>query len=201
MRIVKLEESLRIADNVRNLMKQSSTNPLSETVVDLARVLHDTSIAWAICGGLAVGVHARPRGTDDIDVVLTDESIIPSFMERAFPKFKQTRAHAMVHRQTGVEVECITPQFVKINPEIAIKAIEQSKSSQIDGVDVPVISREGLVAMKLCRGSDYDKGDIKSILRNGDVNLDAWSLSEKEKLLFETIKQELNKETQAKENN
>ena len=192
MRIVKLSESLAIADGVRNLYKDSSGMPLSDAVHDLAEAMSSSGIPYALCGGLAVGVHARPRGTDDVDIILADESIIESFMASLYKNFRTTRAHAMVHKRTGVEVECITPQFVKIDPSIASKAIETAVVKNVGNISIPVVSREGLVAMKLCRGSDYDRGDIKAIIQTGgEVDLSSWSLPGKAKSLFEAIKLEL----------
>ena len=36
----------------------------------VARALDEEGVAYALVGGLAVSIHARPRATDDIDVLV-----------------------------------------------------------------------------------------------------------------------------------
>ena len=200
MRIIKLAESLRISDEVNGLYSTAGSMPLSSAVSDLASVMAPHGIKWALCGGLALGVHARPRGTNDVDIVLKDESEVEQFIGFASSLFKKTREHAMVHRRTGVEVECLSPQFLKINPGISSMAVDTANGSKVGNAVVPVVSREGLVAMKLCRGSDYDRGDIKSIIAfGGDVNLDGWPIDQKATDLFNSIKSELSSQHQLKD--
>ena len=195
MRIISLSDSVKTADDVRNLSKQASGMPLSDAVADLASVMSKSRVGWALCGGLAVGVHARPRGTDDIDVIIASESYLDAFMTQSAGKFRKTREHAMGHKSTGVEVEILTPEFLKIPSELVAKVIETASLAGVGKSSIPVVSREGLIAMKLCRGGDYDRGDIKAIIRNGgDVDLSSWPLEQKSKELFAKIMDELDAE-------
>ena len=195
MRIIAIDNSIRTADDVRGLSRTASGMPISQAIRDLAPLANASGIAWALCGGLAVGAHARPRGTDDIDVVLKDESDVDEFARKTSAKFRRTRMHAMVHVGTGVEVELVSPQFVKISPLIASKAIDSAIHATVGGVQMPVVSRDGLVAMKLCRGSDYDRGDVKAIVRmGGDVDLSGWDLDAKAKALMDEIRLQLSVE-------
>jgi len=193
MRIIKLSESLKIADDVRNLTKKAQGMPLSDAVFDLANILVGTNLQWALCGGLAVGVHARPRGTDDIDIMIGSESTLDLLLLKAIQgNFKKTRDHAITHKRTGVEVELLTPEFLKVSPEVVRKAIETAIPSQIGKTTIPVISREGLVATKLFRASDYDRGDIKAVIqKGGDIDLTGWPVDEKSLVLLEKIKEEI----------
>ena len=192
MRVIKLEDSLRVADSVRDLTKQASGMPLSEAVSDLALLMSVTKIKWALCGGLAVGVHARPRGTDDVDLIISDESSLDVFFMRTASKFKKTRDHAMTHKLTGVEIELLTPSFIKVNPALISKAIDTALPTPVGKSLIPVVSRKGLVALKLARGDYQDITDIVAIIRTGgEVDLTDWPLSSKETELFEKTKQGL----------
>lgn len=188
MKITKLSDSLMVADDVGSLWKQSSSGmPLSKAVSDLAKSMEGASIGWALCGGLAVGVHARPRGTQDVDIILAGEDSLFPFMSKVSDKFKKTRDHAMVHKTTGVEVELLTPEFLKVKSSIIQAAISRSSLSPVGGSSIPVVSREGLVALKLCRGSYQDMADIESILKGGMVDLTGYPLEEKELDLFKKL--------------
>jgi len=192
MRILRLTESLAVADSVRGLAKAASGMPLSEAVADLAKALRGMPGKWALYGGLAVGVHARPRGTDDIDIVITDEGNLDEFFRLTSMTFKKTKGHAMAHKRTGVEVEALTPEFLKIPADLVAKVLNTAKPASVGGAQVSVVSREGLVAMKLFRGEDYDRGDIKSVLRSGGpVDLSGWPLDTRAAALLDTIKVEL----------
>lgn len=192
MKIISLSNATSLADDVARIAKFSSAMPISSTLAELASLVNNSGVDWALCGGLAVGIHARPRGTEDIDIVLRDDSEIEQFMWLARTKFKRTRAHAMTHSYTGVEVELVTPQFVKIDPAIANMAIDTAIIHPFGKTQVRVVNREALIAMKLCRGDDYDRGDIKAIIKSGgDVDLSSWLLDDKAKTLLESIRMEL----------
>lgn len=196
MNISKLQKTLKVADDVRNLWKQAGGMPLSQAISDLANSMNGSIIKWALCGGLAVGVHARPRGTDDIDVIISGEDGIYPFMIRTVNSFKKTRDHAIIHKSTGVEVEVLTPEFLKINPAIIQSAINKSNLVSIGSVSIPVVNRDGLVALKLCRGSYQDMADIESIIRmDGEVDLSDYPLENKSLELMETIKNKINSST------
>ena len=74
-----IQKIIKIADDVRSFNKKASSS-LSDTVRDLGILLNNT-VNWALCGGLAVGVHARPRGTNDVDILLKNDSEISKVID------------------------------------------------------------------------------------------------------------------------
>ena len=79
--------------------------------------------------------------------------------------------------------------------QIVSTAISTATIVNLGGVSVPVITQEGLIALKLGRGSDYDIGDIKAVLKkNPNINLSQYNLNEKDNAFFEEIKKQLSSE-------
>jgi len=201
MKISKIEQSLDIIDDVyvlsasmRGLEKHASTHPIQQSLLDLAGLLGN-NVKWALCGGLAVGLHAQPRGTQDIDILLDGDVIIDDVVRLTQSVFGHNRLRALEHKQLGVEVDLVTPEFIKVAPFIVSTAIDAAIVSVFNGVNIPVVSKEGLVALKLNRASDYDMGDIKVIMRNNpDLDLFQYNLGEKEKKIFDDIKKIKKKE-------
>ena len=192
MKITKLDKVLAVVDDVRLLTKQASGLPISESIKDLANLLSN-KLPWALCGGLAVGVHSRPRGTDDIDILLLDDSVLIYIFNITSSHFKRASEHVIIHKQTGVAVDLVTPEFIKVNPSVISKAIETAKISNVGGANIPVVTREGLVALKLNRGDYMDLADIQSVIKNGGkVDVSNYSLTDAQKQVLEKIEKEIN---------
>ena len=194
MKITKIDQSLEIADNVYSLsasmkgMKKNASNTLNQTLVDLANILGD-KVEWALCGGLSVGVYARARGTEDVDIIVRDASVIDSIEQICNTIFKRTRMHAMVHKSTGVEVEILDPAFIKVDPSIISTAIKTSQIVLLGNASVRVVTKNGLIALKLTRASSQDVADIETILQlHPDIDLSEYKLQQKEIELFHNIK-------------
>jgi len=55
-----------------------------------------TTEAWVVeCCGLAVGYHARPRGTDDIDIIINNEDDLEKIVSITSSLFKRTIKYFM----------------------------------------------------------------------------------------------------------
>jgi predicted NBD/HSP70 family sugar kinase len=86
----------------------------------------------------------------------------------------------------------VTPEFINVKSSIINKAILTAKQNIVGEVSVPVVSRDGLVALKLNRGEYMDLADIQSILRNGKVNVSGYDLSIEQKQMLEEIEKKNN---------
>lgn len=186
MKLDGLHEAVRAADEVRSLTEGSS-NVLRVALSDLASCLKG-SIKWALMGGLAVGFRARPRGTQDIDVYLIGESDIDQIVALTRGKFKRHRPHALQHLSSGVEVELLTPEFLGHDPSLVSKVISTATVEDLGGVEVPVVSRGGLVAAKLNRLSRQDAADIEAIVKaGGPVDLSEYPIDQKKLAAYKQI--------------
>ena len=81
MKIIEIDRIVGVADDVLVLSQSMrgfgklASGSIQKTLVDLAKLLGD-NVAWALCGGLAVGVRAKPRGTEDVDIVIGSDAVI-----------------------------------------------------------------------------------------------------------------------------
>lgn len=193
-----LEDTLKIAGVVSAmssfgpvLYRSGSANgsELSFALEDFAKEVQN--ISWALAGGLAIGFHSRPRGTQDVGVIVENEGDIEK-IEKKLTSFKKNRSHTFEHKRTRVEVEVLTAEFLNINHSIVEKAIETSEKHNFKGNAVPVIDKAGLIALKLQRGNRQDLADIEAILQK-DKNVDCseYPLTEEQKNTLEEIRKDV----------
>jgi len=122
-----------------------------------------------LIGGLSVGVFSQARNTQNIDILVLSEKDIDSVFENVKSKFKRTRTHAFEHKATGVEIEVLTPSFIKYPDSIFKKAIDAAIVQDVDGREIKIVSPKFLIALKLKRASlainksHMDKYDISNL--------------------------------------
>ena len=187
MKITKFEKVMANAGHILALFKNAG-GPFSMVAVDLSKGMG--TVPWAVAGGLAVGVHARPRGTEDFDIVLTGEADLSVARQTLLSSgnFKNVSAHILSHSKTGITIDLVTPEWVKVNPQIMLVAIESASFENIGGVSVPVVSRDALVALKLSRASLQDQADVEAVVKaGGSANLSGFPLTEKQLELYKSI--------------
>jgi hypothetical protein len=131
-----------------------------------------------LIGGLAMSFYAKPRTTDDVDMLFVHTSDIPNEVMG----FKRYRPGAFREHDTHVDIELTTPaSFDNLPIEVVRKVI----GTAVDYDGLKVASREGMIALKLCgaqtpRRMHKDLGDVVLLLE-GDIGLlmDDWPLNQK----------------------
>jgi hypothetical protein len=128
-------------------------------------------VEYLLVGGYAVGVHAEPRATKDLDVFIRPE------LSNAETVFRALAAYgAPLTGITPVDF-CNSPAsvFQIGQPPIRIDILQQIDGvtfgeawprrieALIDGVSVPVISADDLVRNKLASGRLRDLADAEAI--------------------------------------
>lgn len=155
---------------LRNIKKMSGPNDGTRTLFEsvmapeVIRALHDWQAnggRGVVIGGVALSYYAKPRYTQDVDVLLMTDSEIPAVVNG----FSHNRIHAFEHKRTGVEVEIVTPEHVapNLSPETVKKVIETATIS--DGIRIA--SPSGIIALKLARFSAQDKADMIALIKSG----------------------------------
>lgn len=187
MKIVKLKTAVKIADEVRGLFKSSGNSALSTTLKDLAGCIKSRS--WALCGGLAVGYHSRPRGTDDIDILVPSDHECLAIVGDCSKLFSRVSDHVMSHRKTGVGIDMVTPEWVNVPSEVVLQVLSDVETAIIDGVRIPIVSKTGMVALKLYRATYQDLADIQSLMAGGTLDLGKYSLGARQRQIFEDLTQ------------
>ena len=145
---------------------------LYEELNGLIRELNRAKTEYALCGGLALAVYGITRATIDIDVLVDRESL-PGIMSITKDLGYQITAAAMKFKGGTIEIHRVS----KIDPEtkdlfsldflVATPALnsvwEGRRQVKWGRKKLWVVSREGLIALKLQRGSGQDLDDIKKL--------------------------------------
>jgi len=149
---------------------------LVEELRDLLATLEREGVAFALCGGLAVAVHARPRATLDVDLLLPEDQLDAA--RRVARGLGYTiDAGRMVVREGVIEMHRLSKpdpetgdllglDLIRVTPALRA-AWETRETVAWEHGRIPVVSRAGLVAMKRLRGSGQDLDDIR-LLEGGD---------------------------------
>lgn len=143
----------------------------------LVDALEREAVDFAVCGGLALAVHAHPRATMDVDLLLPAHALEPA-REIARGLGYHLEAGPLVVRKDVVEMHRLskpdpeTGDLLSLDLLVVTPALERVWEGRQripwEHGEVPVVSREGLVAMKRLRGSGQDLDDIRALEGDGD---------------------------------
>lgn len=149
---------------------------LQTTLADVARWLREERISFAIIGGIAATFRGEARFTADVDVVIgvsLDEALqllgrLPgSNFQPLFPGVEEVlRASFLLPLRHSVTQ-------VSVDIAIGLSGFEQQAISRATEVvlpncQIPVVSAEDLILMKLLAGRPRDTDDVRNImLRQG----------------------------------
>lgn len=178
---------------IRDLIKTNIINDGSRTLFE-SILVPEVGLAlsdWkkycnkgVLIGGSAVGYYCKPRSTTDIDLLFLTQEDIPKQVEG----FKRIRTGSFQHNKTHVEVEVVSFNSFNTVSQLLVK---QVIDSSIESNGIKVASQSGLVALKLCRMSRYDYGDIWSLIETGKVDITHFDISDEQISKFNQIKQEV----------
>jgi hypothetical protein len=144
----------------------------------LVAALDAAGVEYAVCGGLAVAIHTRPRATLDVDLLLPADEV-----ERAREVARRLGyaldAGRLVIRSGVIELERLSkpdPEtgdllplyLLVVTPALETAWTTRERVSWSHGT-LPVVSRAGLVAMKQLRRSGQDLDDIRALEESDDA--------------------------------
>lgn len=162
-------------------MKMSE--PIAEALYAAADVLVDLGIPYALVGGLAVQAHARPRWSQDVDLVIsTHETSLPVVGSRMFAKgFKPIR-QAPVRLPGLVVVQFHWPAEslpVDIRVDLMLGeaefhkyVVERAQLMPLGDRQIRVVSPEDLLLLKLAAARPIDFVDAVDVIRENKSQLD-----------------------------
>ncbi len=138
----------------------------------LAAKLDEQNIEYALCGGMAMAVHSRPRFTIDIDLLIQEESLTGA-MTVAESLGYNIRGKDLSFANGAVEIrrlskidadagDLLTVDFLLVTPQIR-EAWDSRVESEWEGGKLSVVSPAGLIALKQLRNSGQDLDDIKAL--------------------------------------
>jgi hypothetical protein len=147
---------------------------LFEEFRSVVRALAETRIPYAICGGIAMSIHARPRATIDIDLLAPPDAIgrivdaisAHGFVRRERAPTRPAEGAVMMHRFTKIvpgDPDVLVLDVLEVRPGATGSAWETRASVEWEGHAVAGVSRAGLIALKRLRGSPQDIADIGAL--------------------------------------
>ncbi len=155
---------------------------IAEVFDAFGRAMRERGARWYVYGGQAVLAYGRPRMTADVDITVDLGSSSPSELlvtlekygfETTFPLSAELLAQLKLLRMVHV------PTKVPLDVVIATGGIEQmvlarTRTVELSGVEVPLISVEDLIALKVLAGRRKDLDDVRGVLaaQAGRVDLE-----------------------------
>lgn len=154
----------------------------AELLAAFGRLMNERRWRWYIFGAQAVIAYGRPRLTADIDITVEATGTAPAELVGALalhnfdlrfplsePHLRDARLLPMVHRPTAMPLDLVIAA-----PGLDEEFLERARLLDLGGVNVPVVSAEDLVAMKILAGRRKDIEDVRGILaeQKGQMDLD-----------------------------
>jgi hypothetical protein len=137
---------------------------------NLAQALDQKGIDYALCGGLALAIYAKPRATLDIDIMVAPDFLSETramaqslgFAISAMPmEFKG--GAVKIHRLTKIDKdsgEHLVLDLLIVTPETK-KAWDERRIIEWEEGSLKVVPPQGLILLKSLRGSGQDRDDIE----------------------------------------
>jgi hypothetical protein len=139
---------------------------LFDELTAVAGALERAGVEYALAGGLAVAVWGVPRATQDIDLLVRSEAL-PTALEVAHAMGFVTRALPM-RFEDGMEVQRVSKtdgqdllvlDFILVNANF--ESVWRTRQRlPIQGGGIWVVSRDGLIQMKVAAGRPQDLADV-----------------------------------------
>ena len=140
----------------------------------IVSVLEERGIEYALCGGIALAIHGAPRATQDIDLLvragdldrLREAVRERGFLFEALP-MDFSGSGITVHRFTKLigDVPLMLDALIAAGP---LAAVWQTRLvAAFEQGQIHVVSKEGLISMKLAAGRPQDIADVR---RQGELD-------------------------------
>jgi hypothetical protein len=149
---------------------------LLNTLKSLSTLLSEARVNHCLIGGLAVAILAKPRATEDIDLlILIEEKDRSSISELMKKKFEVIQDHNVMHFEnatiwrtilgspSGDEAGFVIVDFLLADKEIYREAVLHPMNLTIDHVTIPVATPENLIRIKELSNLPQDLLDIAAL--------------------------------------
>jgi hypothetical protein len=154
-------------------------NPVTEleAIID---ALNADGVPYALCGGLALGIHGHPRATEDIDILVDAADLVRALAAAKRVGFdiparkmifglregkkREVQRVSKLDPQTG---DLMPLDFLLVNDELV--DVWSSRITVDTGVrKLIVVSRAGLATMKRIAGRTRDLADLEELEGKND---------------------------------
>ena len=165
-------------------------NGAGDLVVQIARLLDQMGIPYAVGGALALAAHGVPRATYDVDMnigvegtTFFSDELLHGLEEKCGVAFSETQEQLLAKsEETGfiqgasgmIKVDLFFPNIGYLR-----EVVEKALRLPLYGETINVIGSDDLIVMKSIFGRDKDFVDIQSLARYGPNPIDMEYISQK----------------------
>ncbi len=144
---------------------------------DLLSALNEAGAKYLVIGGYAVSLHAQPRATKDLDIFIKASPDNAMAVYSALIKFGAPVAGLnekdLIEKDAFFRMGC-PPTMIDILPNVVGIDFDSAWSKRVmvsinesEGITVPFISCEDLIASKLASGRPQDLADVDALRKSG----------------------------------
>ena len=150
---------------------------------ELLSALNKHKVKYLVVGAYAVGYHAQPRATKDLDVLVQPapknaEAVYRALVEFGAPNIKKRTPADFAEKGTFFRMG-VPPVAIDILPEIKGVVFNAAWKNRVAvtvdpeaGLVANFISRDDLIAAKLAAGRGQDLADVEAIRKAVAANVD-----------------------------
>ena len=140
-------------------------------LIELLQLLEKHKVKYLIIGGYAVGVHAEPRATKDLDIWVAATSINGTKLLNALREFGAPIDNLSIDdiKKPGlIYIFGIPPVRVDILNKVGNENFEMAFKKKVEArfgkVNVSIVPKSVLIRMKKAAGRPQDKADLKKLI-------------------------------------
>ena len=151
---------------------------LYDELRNLISALDRDKIEYALCGGIAMAIHGRPRATVYIDILIAPESLpqvlrIAENLGYAIRGLDMSFGKDMIEIRRVSKIDRATRFVLTLDMILVTDAIrdvwETRVSANLEGGKQSVVSKQGLIALKKISGRPQDIADISALKEDSDA--------------------------------
>ena len=143
---------------------------LNQDYKEMLSLLLENNVEFLLVGAYALAVHGFPRATGDIDIFVKPNSENAQFLYKSLSDFGAPLSGVSTDDFSvpGIILQIgVAPRRIDIITEIDGLSFEEASKGQdtieIDGLSIPVISKQNLIINKMATGRDKDRVDVESL--------------------------------------
>lgn len=138
-------------------------------LTELLAAFEAASLDYALCGGVALAIHGAPRATQDIDVLVRPEDL--DRLRQVAHACGFTLESLPMDFASGITIQRFT-KLIEGQPFMLdalqvsgpIEAVWAGRlQASFEGGVVRVVSREGLISLKVAAGRPQDIADVQRL--------------------------------------
>lgn len=137
----------------------------------IVAALDAAGIPYALAGGLAVSIYAAPRATEDVDLLIGREQLLPAVERLASLGFRRAgtpmsvaAGRLEIQRLIKIDGTDLVPVDLLVPNDPALATLLSDREGIVwEGGRLSIVSLAGLRTLKRLRGSTQDQADLEAL--------------------------------------